>query len=347
MSSWLAVLALGEPSFGTSPQNPDMPSLSAFIAPYVGSQTGFGLNLVHVPYRGPGSGAHRPTRRAGAGLFRRHSSSIQYRSCAAACRWCHGQAVDVIGSQFAGSRQLQQRGGESDLILRDSNTGALQIYNINNNPLTGTASIAFPVGADWQFAGVAPISAAGASDPVLRNVNSGEFQVYNSFSIRSTAPRAWARSDRIGSSAASRPLLRPRQGRRLESDMMKRPCCVDRPMFAPSGFAANREKEGLRLVILTTLTYTGLTAGGKTRIPPGFSSPLHRFDNATVCHCRLIEFAPRRPDLFSRTRTRDRSGEWRSVSSSQDKALDAAGKAPICVGVDQTSAKARSTPRPS
>src|SRR6478609_3047055 len=52
MSSWLAVLALGESSFGTSPQNPDMPSLSAFIAPYVGSQTGFGLNLVHVPYRG-------------------------------------------------------------------------------------------------------------------------------------------------------------------------------------------------------------------------------------------------------------------------------------------------------
>jgi tripartite-type tricarboxylate transporter receptor subunit TctC len=52
MSSWLAVLAHGEPSFGTSPQNPDMPSLSAFIAPYVGSQTGFGLNLVHVPYRG-------------------------------------------------------------------------------------------------------------------------------------------------------------------------------------------------------------------------------------------------------------------------------------------------------
>ena len=31
---------------------------------------------------------------------------------------------------------------------------------------------------DWQFAGVAPVSAAGASDLVLRNVNSGEFQVY-------------------------------------------------------------------------------------------------------------------------------------------------------------------------
>jgi hypothetical protein len=39
-------------------------------------------------------------------------------------------------------------------------------------------------------------------------------------------------------------------------------------MLAPSGFAANREKEGLWLVILTTLTYTGLTAGQKTRTPP-------------------------------------------------------------------------------
>jgi len=34
ISFWLAVLWLGEPSFGTSPQNPDTPSLSAFIAPY-------------------------------------------------------------------------------------------------------------------------------------------------------------------------------------------------------------------------------------------------------------------------------------------------------------------------
>ena len=111
-----------------------------------------------------------------------------------------------------------------------------------------------------------------------------------------------------------------RQGRRLESDMMKRPCCVDRPMFTPSGFAANREKEVLRLVILTTLTYTGLTAGRKTRIPPGFSSPLHRFDNATVCHCRLIEFATRRPDLFSRPRTSDRSGDGGRSRSSQRQA---------------------------
>jgi hypothetical protein len=32
---------------------------------------------------------------------------------------------------------------------------------------------------DWQFAGVAPVHAAGASDLVLRNVNSGAFEVYD------------------------------------------------------------------------------------------------------------------------------------------------------------------------
>jgi hypothetical protein len=34
------------------------------------------------------------------------------------------------------------------------------------------------VGLDWQFAGIAPIHAAGASDLVLRNVNTGAFEVY-------------------------------------------------------------------------------------------------------------------------------------------------------------------------
>jgi hypothetical protein len=35
------------------------------------------------------------------------------------------------------------------------------------------------VGLDWQFAGVAPIHAAGASDLVLRNVNTRAFEVYD------------------------------------------------------------------------------------------------------------------------------------------------------------------------
>jgi hypothetical protein len=48
----------------------------------------------------------------------------------------------------------------------------------NSNQITG-ASFLGSVGLDWQFAGVAPVHAAGASDLVLRNVNSGALQVYN------------------------------------------------------------------------------------------------------------------------------------------------------------------------
>jgi hypothetical protein len=68
--------------------------------------------------------------------------------------------------------------GETDLLLRNINTGGLEVYNINNNQLTGAAFVG-TIGLDWQFAGVAPVHAAGASDLVLRNVNTGAFEVYN------------------------------------------------------------------------------------------------------------------------------------------------------------------------
>jgi hypothetical protein len=54
----------------------------------------------------------------------------------------------------------------------------LEVYNINNNRLTGAAFIG-TVGLDWQFAGIAPVHAPGASDLVLRNVNTGAFEVYD------------------------------------------------------------------------------------------------------------------------------------------------------------------------
>ena len=64
------------------------------------------------------------------------------------------------------------------MILRDSNTGGLEVYDINNNQITGAAFIG-TVGLDWQFAGIAPVHAPGASDLVLRNVNTGGLEVYN------------------------------------------------------------------------------------------------------------------------------------------------------------------------
>jgi hypothetical protein len=54
----------------------------------------------------------------------------------------------------------------------------MELYNIANNQITG-ATFLGTVGLDWQFAGVAPVHAAGASDLVLRNVNTGAFEVYN------------------------------------------------------------------------------------------------------------------------------------------------------------------------
>jgi hypothetical protein len=97
--------------------------------------------------------------------------------------------------------------GETDLLLRNSHTGGLEVYNIANNQLTGAAFIG-TVGLDWQFAGIAPIHAAGASDLVLRNVNTGQFEVYDIATISSLAPPAWARSAWIGSSAVSPPIRR-------------------------------------------------------------------------------------------------------------------------------------------
>jgi len=54
----------------------------------------------------------------------------------------------------------------------------LEVYDINNNQLTGAAFIG-TVGLDWQFAGITPANGAGTSDLVLRNVNSGAFEVYD------------------------------------------------------------------------------------------------------------------------------------------------------------------------
>jgi len=62
--------------------------------------------------------------------------------------------------------------------LRNVNTGGLVLYDIANNAITGAFFLG-NVGLDWQYAGIAPIHAAGASDLVLRNINTGAFEVYD------------------------------------------------------------------------------------------------------------------------------------------------------------------------
>jgi hypothetical protein len=95
-------------------------------------------------------------------------------------RYCEEIGKSILGLdwQFSGVGNFSSNPGESDMILRNTNTGELLVYNINNTQITNSFSIG-KVGLDWQFAGVAPIRVPGSSDLVLRNVNTGQFQVYN------------------------------------------------------------------------------------------------------------------------------------------------------------------------
>src|SRR5262249_9263743 len=55
----------------------------------------------------------------------------------------------------------------SDLVLRNVNTGAFQVYNIANNQITGSASLG-AVGLNWQLGGFA------ADPPSASMGNSGQ-----------------------------------------------------------------------------------------------------------------------------------------------------------------------------
>src|SRR5262245_32332376 len=80
--------------------------------------------------------------------------------------------------QFSGVGNFSST-GESDLLLRNSNTGGLEVYDIFNSQITNTAFIG-TVGPDWQFSGVGNFSSVpGESDLLLRNANTGGLQVYN------------------------------------------------------------------------------------------------------------------------------------------------------------------------
>jgi hypothetical protein len=76
------------------------------------------------------------------------------------------------------SRVTLEPGSTPSAKLWVSKTGGLELYDINNNQLTGAAFLG-TVGLDWQFAGIAPVHSAGAADLVLRNVNTGAFEVYD------------------------------------------------------------------------------------------------------------------------------------------------------------------------
>jgi hypothetical protein len=98
--------------------------------------------------------------------------------------------------------------GETVLLLRNSKLGGLEVYNIANNQLTGAAFIG-TVGLDWQFAGIAPIHAAGASVSYCATSIAVRSRCTILQATPLSQPLVWVRSVWIGHSVDSPPIRRP------------------------------------------------------------------------------------------------------------------------------------------
>jgi hypothetical protein len=80
--------------------------------------------------------------------------------------------------QVAGFGNFSSR-GTSDMILRNTNTGGLEVYDINSNQITGAAFMG-TVGLDWKALAFGNFSSRpGATDMIMRNSNTGAMIIYD------------------------------------------------------------------------------------------------------------------------------------------------------------------------
>jgi hypothetical protein len=86
-----------------------------------------------------------------------------------------GMSWQVMGfgifGPFSGS-------GETDMMLRDANTGNIQAYDIFDNEIVDSAPLG-AIGLEWQFSGIGNFGSSGNSDLLVRNSNTGELVVHN------------------------------------------------------------------------------------------------------------------------------------------------------------------------
>src|SRR5262249_42575904 len=66
----------------------------------------------------------------------------------------------------------------TDMLLRNSNSGGFEVYDISNNQITGAAFLG-TVGLNWQVMGFGNFSSLGENDMMLRNSGTGGMQVYD------------------------------------------------------------------------------------------------------------------------------------------------------------------------
>jgi hypothetical protein len=94
-------------------------------------------------------------------------------SCWPKLRW--SRTTVGMDWQVMGFGNFSSRG---DMILRNVNTGVVEVYDLNNNQITGAAFMG-TVGLNWQFSGIGNVSGLGESDMLLRNSNTGGLEVYD------------------------------------------------------------------------------------------------------------------------------------------------------------------------
>ena len=92
--------------------------------------------------------------------------------------------------------------GETDMILRNANTGAVEVYDISNNQITG-ANLLGSVGLDWQFSGVVISVVRVKATCSCATPTPADWKSTTSPTIRSPTPPSSARLASIGSSLAS------------------------------------------------------------------------------------------------------------------------------------------------
>src|SRR5438094_4157648 len=89
-------------------------------------------------------------------------------------------ALGTVGLnwQFAGFGNFSSL-GESDMILRDTSTGGLEVYDINSSNQITNAAFMGMVGLDWQVAAFGNFSSMpGETDMVMRNTTTGGLEIY-------------------------------------------------------------------------------------------------------------------------------------------------------------------------
>ena len=65
------------------------------------------------------------------------------------------------------------------MLMRNSNTGAFEVYDISNNTITSSAPMG-QVGLEWTIAGFGDFSGnANETDMLMRNSNTGVFELYD------------------------------------------------------------------------------------------------------------------------------------------------------------------------